>query len=128
MGSIFLPEHTNRRSKNDIGHIKDGQHQVVLIAMEVEVLVHVVGLCIAEISFVEGIAQVHEGQHGQDSQVKFEYQGLFMFVCGEMLTMALQDRWIVVRRIGGRGMESILCNLGVRFSVHVEMQTKRCKG
>ena len=72
MGTVLLSEHSNWWCENDIWDEEDGQHQVVLIANETQVLVHSVCFRITQISLVERVEQVHDGEHRQNAKIELE--------------------------------------------------------
>jgi hypothetical protein len=60
MWPIFLSQHTNWRRKDDIRHVENAQHDVVLVALEAEIFVHAVRLCVAQVAFIKSIEKIPE--------------------------------------------------------------------
>lgn len=50
MWSILFPEHAYRWCEDDIRHIKDAQHSIVLVSVEAKIFVHTISLRVTEIT------------------------------------------------------------------------------
>jgi hypothetical protein len=99
MWSILLPEHAYRRCEDDIRHVKDAQHGVVLVSVEAKIFIHTISLRITEITLqifstcasdnpitnlVQSIEEVHDCEHRQHAQVKLQAQCLLVFKVWQM--------------------------------------------
>lgn len=102
MRAYPLPQHRNRRRKQHVGHEKNTQHDVVLAGLKVQIHIHLVRLRVPQVALVQRVEEVHEGQHGEDADVEFERETLFVLEGGEVLGLALERDGVV--GIGGGGV------------------------
>lgn len=102
MRAYPLPQHRNRRRKQHVGHEKNTQHDVVLAGLEVQIHIHLVRLRVPQVALVQRVEEVHEGQHGEDADVEFERETLFVLEGGEVLGLALERDGVV--GVGGGGV------------------------